>query len=114
VVLSLMIVAYFVMRTRKPINPRVALLNPTTTWPLATVIGAVVAAVVVFVAAGVLSDDPLTAVAGAGVVGFLVLLAGRTKVGTRVVYDRGGSFMPPGAVLAAGGSFALLFFAFTR
>lgn len=102
------------MRTRKPIAPRVALINPTTTWPLATVIGAIVAGVIVFVMAGVLSDDPLTAVLMAGVVGFLILVAGRTKVGTRVVYDRGGSFMPPGAVVTAGVLFAVLFFAFTR
>lgn len=112
--MSLLIVAYFVARSRTPINPRVAFLNPTTTWPLATVIGAAVAFVVVFAMAGVASDNPLTAVIAAAAIGFLILLSGRTKVGSRVVYDRGGSFMPPGAVIGAAALFVLLFFAFTR
>lgn len=112
--MSLLIVGYFVMRSRTAINPRVAFLNPTTTWSLATVVGAVVSFVVVFAMAGALSDNPVTAVIAAAVVGFLVLVSGRTKVGSRVVYDRGGSFMPPGAVIGAAALFVLLFFAFTK
>lgn len=112
--LSILIVGYFVLRARKPIASRVSLVNPTTTWPLATVVAAAVAAGLAIIVAGTLADSPLTALVLGGAIGFAILLTGRTKVPTRVVYDRGGSFMDPGAVVAAIGLFVLLFFAFTR
>lgn len=98
-ILVVLIAVYYVTRTSTSLPATVTFAKPTTVIPAGTAIlaGLVVVGIVVVFARSDLS--PLVLLGLALVLGFVVLTAGGTTSGNRVVYDRGGIRLSPGKLI---------------
>lgn len=92
-------VLFYVTRTSAKVAPSVTFAKPTTVIPAGTAIFAAGVATLIVVLTNRAGLSPLWVLGLGPLIGLLILRAGGSTSGSRVVYDRGGLRLPPGRLV---------------